>query len=183
VAVGRPPQGKHDFLSPEERQFVKRILSHPEDLPTELGSWLVDYLAVNGSKIPVSQIEGFSRYVARNQTVLTEESTPSTTYTDLATVGPSITGLATGQYQLQYGFMLGLVSNVTSALMAPSLNGSTPSDDEAARTRVTETGVSRATLLAIPEGSNNTVTMKYRQEGGTIGYFSNRWLLLTRIGN
>ncbi len=51
-------KSQHSFLSQEERQNLQRMMAHPEDLPKEFKSWLVDYLQVFPPQTPLSQVIG-----------------------------------------------------------------------------------------------------------------------------
>ena len=53
-----PDKGPVDYLSQQEREFLHRLLSFPEDLPPKFKSWLTENEAVNGGKIPASRIVG-----------------------------------------------------------------------------------------------------------------------------
>lgn len=56
--VKLPPKGTEDYLTPEERKFLQRMLSFPEDLPPKFKAWLIDHEAVDGAQIPASRIVG-----------------------------------------------------------------------------------------------------------------------------
>lgn len=56
--VKLPDRGPEDYLTPEERKFLQRILNYPEDLPPKFKAWLIDNEAVNGAQIPASRIVG-----------------------------------------------------------------------------------------------------------------------------
>jgi hypothetical protein len=64
-------KGQQSFLSSEERGQIQRYLNHPEDFPRDFGSWMLDFVAVNGLKIPVSQILGFEKYTRSVEAVQT----------------------------------------------------------------------------------------------------------------
>jgi hypothetical protein len=183
VTAKSPERGPEAYLSTDERKALQRSLSFPEDLPPKFRSWLIDFIAVNIPQIPISQIVGFTQFTAKSSTVLTTDEITSTSYVDAATVGPQIEGLSDGSYVMFYGFQLGEVSNLTSALMSPSINAATPSDDDAARTRSIQSGTARGVLKTLAGGGNNTVKMQYKRVGGSDGDFERRWLIVLKVGN
>lgn len=68
-----PDKGPEAFLGPEERKFLGRMLSYPEDIPPKFKEWMSDYLAVNIPQIPISQISGFNKYLYRKGTELPDD--------------------------------------------------------------------------------------------------------------
>lgn len=119
----------------------------------------------------------------------TFQSTSSTSYTDLATAGPSVT-MTTGTSVL---IILSAVGNKSSgggntAFMGIAVSGATtlsPSDATAAQASPPAGGFGFAlggnvvVLTGLTAGSN-TFTAKYRVDGSTIG-FTNRGLTVFRL--
>src|SRR5690348_16089479 len=61
-------------------------------------------LEQRGLRTPVSNLVGFAQFLGQVATrVNTIETTVSTSYTDLATSGPTLTGLADGNYFVFHG--------------------------------------------------------------------------------
>jgi hypothetical protein len=57
---GFPKRGPDEYLTSEERKFIQRYLSFPEDFPATFRSWVVQENLVNLQGISKSQIEGLS---------------------------------------------------------------------------------------------------------------------------
>lgn len=178
--TGSPRAPDVEELSERDLELMERLFSNPRLWPDTAKVWIADYVAQN-LMVPISQVQGFTQFTASYATVLTTEEVTSTTYTDPTTPGPTITGLADGQYLLIFGFQLGPASNLTSAHMSPSVNGATPSDDDSAQTRAVEGGTARAVVKTVEGTGSNTVKMQYRRVGGTDGDFERRWLVALRI--
>lgn len=179
-----PSKGPEEYLTVDERSFLRRYLSHPEDLPPEFQSWLVDFIAVNIPQIPISQIVGFSQFTANQSQILASESTTSTSFADLTTLGPQVSGLSAGQYLLLYG-ATGENSAGSHAYISVSVNGAAAVDADAAVVEPISTTMDftlmRAVTKTVDEASNS-FTLKYKVGAGT-GTFYNRWMIVLRIGN
>lgn len=179
-----PQKGIETLLSPEELQLQQRLFSAPETLPDAFKSWVVNYIAVNGSPIPPSQVLGLRSSRAVQSQILTSESTASTTYTDLATVGPTISGLSDGTYLLTFGCIFNSAAG-GDGYMSVSSNAATPSDNDAAFANASAAGrfnIVRAVLVTLSNQNNNSVNMQYRVTSGT-NSFRYRWLIAQRVGN
>ena len=154
--------------------------------PQALGQ-LVDYITQSGIPVPVSQIVGFQQFTVQAASpvgVETNETTTSTSYTDLTTVGPQLTGLSDGKYLVMFGAVAKGNAAGNSAYMSPSVNSATPADGDSAKTDISSgfVGVSRALTVTL-SGGNNSIAMKYKtQSAGTAG-FQTRWLLVLRYAN
>jgi hypothetical protein len=82
-----PPKGPEEYLSPDERKFIQRYLSFPEDLPPKFRSWVVDQTVTNASQIQASQIAGLDNTLFTSGVVLQHGRwTASSVATDLAAV-------------------------------------------------------------------------------------------------
>ena len=181
-----PPKGPEEYLSPDERKFLGRYLSFPEDIPPRFKSWLIDFIAVNIPQIPISQVTGFKQVEqveVFTAEVLTSQTTTSTSYTNLGTVGPEKTGLRAGQYLILFGSRQGTSSSGTASSMSVSINGAAASDNDQAwsATISLDVSVSRAVVKNLALASN-TITCKYRAVFGGTSTFTNRWLVAQRIG-
>ena len=147
---------------------------------------IVEYLEANPPRVPISQITGFTQFAATQAQVLTLETTTSTTYADLATAGPTISGLPDGQYLFLFGGHIKSSAGGTTALMSLSYDGSTPVDaDSAGCANTDQAGVSRAvthTLSGVVTGGH-TVKAQYRMGSAGTGTYQNRWLVAIRYAN
>ena len=171
-----------EILVEEERERLERLLSTPLLLPQEFKDWLIDLVERKTPMIPYTQILGARLNTAKSaQVINTSEITGSGTYADLTTPGPLVENLVDGQFLILYG------DNVGSALplSSLSLNGSTPSDDDAlARTGANGTVGSSAFRGVIKTAKNdnqNTIKMQYKTTGGGGPAWSRRWMALFRV--
>lgn len=163
------------FTAAQFNTFVRDNLNETAPaLATTAGS----YFAATGAN-------AIAQRTPDGQVVLTEETTGSTSFTDLATIGPTVT-VTTGPFAMAFyhaqiendgaGFTYaGLeVSGATS--IAAALNR-TVNVSGAAGTRIgAGTTVLYEAGLALTPGSN-TFTMKYRVSSGT-GTFADRRLYI-----
>lgn len=134
-------------------------------------SWPAHYVA-NG-------VNTLAERLIRDNNVDTSESTASTSFTDLATVGPSVT-ITTGSYLIAFsncdltnssaGASTRTGVDITGATTSPSTDGRgvrlEPSAGQNARMGATQ-------LLSCTAGSN-TVKMVYRAASGTGTYATRR---------
>lgn len=179
-----PGRGPEAFLSKDEETFLARMLSYPESFPPKFKSWLTEYLAVNMQPIPSSLVQGGGATTVTQAQVLTSESTASTSYVNLATTGPTVTGLSDGNYLLLFGAQYDSPA-AGAGYMSPSINGSTPSDNDGAiedPRAANRFNISRAVTKTLANNNNNTVTMQYRSVSGTNSW-AYRWLVVLKTGN
>lgn len=151
----------------------------------DFAGWVNGRILVDGSEIPISQISGFSGFTAQAATpVITSEGTTSTTFTNLATTGPELTGLADGQYVFIFGCS-SVNSGAATAQMSLSYNGAAPSGSDSADNSVNVfSGTARAVTKTLSNGGNNTVTCKYMSSSGaSTATFYNRWLVGIKFAN
>lgn len=183
--VAAPARGEEAYLSVEERKFLQRFLSYPEDLPPRFKSWILDHVAVNIPQIPISQIVGFTQFTPNvATTILTSESTTSTSYANLATTGPELLGLADGVYLILFGCQTAAIASGEGASVSISVNGDTASDDDScvAEDQPGSATIMRAVAKELRAGGSNTIRVQYRVNAGT-GTFLRRWLIAIRMGN
>lgn len=148
--------------------------------------YMVDYLALNQPQVPIGQVFGFSQYTAQLDQILTGATadTTSTSYTDLSTAGPTLTGLPDGQYLILFGAK---IKNTTGAgnhsWMSFQPNATTALDADAIDVEVADFGAfARATLKTLSNDGNNTVTCKYRVGSGT-GRYGTCWIAALKYAN
>jgi hypothetical protein len=117
--------------------------------------------------------------------IATSQGTTTTTYTDLATVGPAITVPLAGVFYVSHGASLqAATAAITEGTMSYEIGGTAASDDDwiyfvgrdqfdaaqCARTR-------RKTLAT----AGTTLTAKYRAQSGTQANFDDRWIAVEPI--
>lgn len=83
-------KGEKSFLSQQERDTVKRLLSFPEEFPPEFGSWLVEYLGTAGV-YQKYQVQGLPLLNSQVQDSLDTLSVIGTTYSDSQPSSVSVT--------------------------------------------------------------------------------------------
>jgi hypothetical protein len=120
-------------------------------------------------------------------TIATSQTTTSSSYTDLATVGPAVT-LTTGNKALVivtaniYSSVAGYYSNASFAVSGAT----TISAANTNAARVADTGGVRcasATVLTTLTKGSNTFTMKYSQSAGGTGTFFDREIIVIDLGS
>lgn len=136
-----------------------------------------------GGHFAVSGTNEISERVSATASVLTSETTTSTSYTDLTTPGPEVT-VTTGPYAfvIVHGSMEN--SGAGSSRMAYEISGATttaPADNRGigvfggAGVNVTVSGVALHTTLT---PGSNTFTAKYKVTSGTGTFISRRLMVL-----
>lgn len=181
------------YQKPEQKAFhyVDRkrggggaIINSLEDISEEALGELKLWIEQAGLSLPVSSIQGYARDAPQQAFTPAGESTSSTTYTDLATVGPEITNLSAGRYLAIFGCIYDSASG-SDGFMSPSVNGAVPIDNDAAYAKASVANrynIVRGLIVTLSGSNTNTITMKYRVSG-TTNSFENRWLVLTRVSN
>lgn len=176
-------------VSDSDIQFVSRAFGNPNliaQVAPQFLSYLVSYIEQSGLLIPVSQVPGFSAFTAKYASVGSSEAITGSSYGDLSTVGPQITGLPPGSYLLLYGaYLEGQPSSNTVAFCSPSVNGSTPSDSNAAiQQALYQVSVASASLATLSLDAN-TVKLQYKRT--TSGPYNPsatyRWLIAFKYAN
>lgn len=164
---------------------IPAVSSLLKDFSAEALGQLRTWLEQNPPAVPITSILGFSQFTANVATdVATQETTTSTTYTDLATVGPSLSNLPDGKYLLLYGCMAKTDAAGNGVYMSVQVNATAASDSDVA---YSESGnfisVMRATAKTFSNGGNNSVTVKYKSTAAHTATFLNRWLIALRYAN
>lgn len=182
---GTGRQLQNVVLTDYERELRDRILANPSDWPDSTKVWMADYVSQN-SLLPISQVQGFTQFVAQQDVVTANESTSSSTYVDLATVGPQITGLSKGKYIILYGCAIAGASD-TDGLASVSINGAAPDDNDGIHGGSPAgdiLSISAARVLVKDLAENeNTLKMQFRVELGSSVTFWQRWLVTLRIAS
>lgn len=177
-------------VEPDIAGQAYKVRSIYELSPQALGE-LRSYMESSGFQLPISQVVGFTQFTAQYANVSNSEAIPAFTsstnyYGDLTTVGPEITNLPSGSYLLIYGaYLEGQPSTNTVAFCAPSINGSVPSDSQAAiQQALYQVSVSAASLATL---SNDTNSVKLQYRRATSGPYdptaTYRWLVALRYAN
>ena len=154
--------------------------------PQALGQ-LVDYITQSGIPIPVTQIVGFSGFTAKTASIVSAtETRTSSTFGDLTTVGPTLSGLPDGQYLLLYGCTswIGTVGAGKGANMSVQVNSASATT---ADQTVSQVGNPVSVMVARTKtlnGGGNTITAKYAStDNVATASFSDRWLIALKYAN
>lgn len=173
-------------LTEQDRTRTDKFLSNPLEFPDAFKKWLLDWLAQNIPPIPVNQLLGFVQtraYVADD--IPAFEATVSSSYDDLTTPGPILSGLADGSYLVFHGCEIGSSDGFSAkGWESLSINGAAASDNNANRAfnGGTRKDTSfRGDLMTLNAGGNNEIAMVYRSSTGAPN-FGRRWLLAIRVG-
>lgn len=113
------------------------------------------------------------------------ETTASSSYTDLATVGPSIIAPAGGLYRVTVGAFIFGISTSINALMSFSVGGASPDDLHAARAITASSTTGGASAVGMDADvsldTGDTVTAKYRDANSNTARFQNRQVRLIPV--
>jgi hypothetical protein len=116
--------------------------------------------------------------------VTSQESTTSTTPTDLATAGPSLTPPLSGDYRLRFGASIQIQAAVPGTVaMAPSIGGSTPTEPDGCSVFVNQADTLQADCSTergyTGWAAGAAVTLKYWNSFGTAtGFYRGRFLAM-----
>lgn len=119
--------------------------------------------------------------------VQTGEATTSTTYADLATLGPGVTVPLAGDYNVEIGCQASISTLTAAAIMSYAIGGTAASDDDQIRVRspdatgsnnlgATVARTRRKTALA----ASTLLRAKYKASSGT-GTFTYRWMRVVPV--
>lgn len=167
------------------RELVSALPSSPVDgqeifyqsagMATDGLVWHLRYRAASASSYKWEFLGGSSLFSA----VTTDQSTTSTTYTDLTTAGPSVTLPLAGDYDVTHGFRGYNNTNGSWIVMSYAIGGTAAADADYAMVYMftaavggayrVERTIRKTGLTAV------TLTAKYKVSGGT-GYAEYRQL-------
>jgi hypothetical protein len=154
----------------------------PDLIPQTFLAYVVDYIQTANLQVSVSQITGQTLQLTPAASITAAESLTATTYGDLSTVGPELSGLTSGRYAVLYGAQAKTSATTDEALMSVSINGGAAADDDAAVTANTDLANVFTLSLQVLTADSNTIEAKYRATGGT-ATFGQRKLIAIRYAN
>lgn len=165
-----------DALTEQERAILQKLLSNPLEFPKEFKEWVSDYFATNVPLIPYGTFLGSKLNIAKSgDYIATSQGPGGLAYGDLATVGPSIIGIADGVYVVIWGATT--TGGEHPGNMAISVNGDTPVDSQSAGSAESQT-IASSRLVTLKNDNNSTIVCKYK---GTQQNWGNRWIVLVRV--
>jgi hypothetical protein len=167
------------------------VTSILKDFSAEALGELRTWLEQNPPAVTISSIIGFDQFTANVATdVATNETTTSTAFGDLATVGPSLSGIPNGKYLLLFGFTGKWTVAQTGQVMSVSVNSAGAADGDACFVTPAATGgagteasTMRVVAKTLSSGSNSVVTKYRATQAGNTANFQYRWLVALRYAN
>lgn len=148
---------------------------------------LMRYIESAGLSLSVQQLRGFSQFTAQTTARIgsSDESTTSTAFVDLATVGPTLSGLPDGSYQVFLKAVMRSGTPGEGAVMGVSVNGAAPgTSTEIIQKNGDDTTVSGFFTVALSNAGDNTLQAKYRStDAGSTAVFSGREIAAFRYAN
>lgn len=160
---------------------VRSIFDFSAEALGELKTWLEQ----NPPSLAITSILGFTQFTATHAEVGTRETTTSATYADLATVGPTLTGVGPGTYVILYGAGSFNSAAANACWISVSLNGAAATDGDGSRVDSLATTGEQSQVRGLVKTlslASNSVTVKYKTGGGTAS-FENRWLIAIKAAN
>lgn len=174
---------QHGAAPPNAGQ-IPVVTSILKDFSAEALGELRTWLEQNPPAVTIQSIIGFSQFTAQVAPVITtQESRTTNSFSDLATVGPTLSGLSNGNYLVLFG---ALVNNNAGGggAMSVSVNGGAPSFSDRAFSDLAGANISvmRAVTVSLSAG-NNTLTAQYEGNGAATSFWQLRWLIALRYSN
>lgn len=121
-----------------------------------------------------------------HHTIATEQSTASTSYADLSTVGPTVTVPKAGVYRVDYGASLINNTAESDVVVGVKYSAGTPTDTESIQAEgivsgggANRTAQSRSIVVTVTSDSQ-IVKLQYKV-GSSTGVYRNRWIIVTPI--
>lgn len=178
---------QYQEFTPEDQALLNRILKKPLILPAEFKSWLYKFASSDAAP-HFQEILGTRarRWRIADPIPQLETCSSSSFYSDVATVGPELTGLEDGHYMVIAGFYSqdGTVGTqrhgrifYNDSYTSPYTPGPAPS----AEVPVTTEGQAIIFHVAdLSNNNNNSIRMRYRNSADTANY-GLRWLHAVQV--
>lgn len=169
---------------PPNLEEMKEALGHPLLYPQEFKDYISDYVATHLNSLPLTQVYGFHIERYRQDVIATQQGTNSTSYTDLATVGPTLTEVPDGLYLIIVGCHMRPQTVYADIAMSFSVDGAAASDDNAAwgNHPGSNVKVSLVDLRSATPEHQHTIQAKYKNPSGVNNHlFSNRFLIAVKV--
>lgn len=180
-----PPSGLPDEKT---RGLIQRIFGSPNAIPATFWAYAKSMQEADQPMIPFSSVFGAPLVRPHDAPrVNTAEATTSTAYTNLATVGPELTGLPDGLYVIWFGSGAKTTNVAAFAFTGLQVNGVDPADDSESTESPVVAGYlpgSTVVVKTLAGGGNNTLRLRYRiQAVPETGTFNKRFLIALRAAN
>jgi hypothetical protein len=174
----------HAAVAPGQRPIITDLM---RDVSPNVLEQLRFWLEMNPPAIPITQFPGFTQFQSQYAYLFPAvQSTTSSAFVDLATPGPSLSGLPTGQYVISHGCAsyINVVGGGREARQGLSINGSTPIDNDTCIQEGNNFASLAITVQKTLANASNTITCKYAsQDNVTQAFFARRWLMALKFAN
>jgi len=171
-----PSQPQEGPLEEQQRDLLKKLLANPIEFPEAFKRWVGDYFAQNIPLIPYGNFLGSKVNIAKSgDYILTTQGPATSAYGNLATVGPSVSGLADGVYVVLWGATT--TGGEHEGFMAVSVNGDTPTDLHAGPSNFDNT-ITHGRLITLKNDNNSSIVCKYK---GSQQSWGSRWIVVIRV--
>lgn len=142
------------------------------------------FLESDPPRVSLQRLTGRSLVVADPQFVATQESTTSTSYTDLTTAGPTQDSLPPGKYIFFFGAIAKISTAGDAAKMSLNINGTVSEDTFVAQTDLDRFHSIMAIQFVTLSNDNNSVVCQYKSSVGTsTAGFQARWIASLRYSD
>lgn len=157
-----------------------------KELISDLVNEIVEELI--GSPAGSTLIRGLIGEAIHTDSIETQETTGSTNFTDLATVGPQVTApiSSTGRALVEFGCVFTTDTVNDHVSMSFEVSGATsqpPSGSRSVQLQFASAVIQSTSMAVMVEGlneGNHTFTAKYKVTTiGATGFFGNRWMIVT----
>lgn len=171
----------------EDVALMQRVFAagsrNPNLIPQDFLAYVLDWIQTQRLTIPIGQVFGFSGFTVQSSDFVGAfESTASTAYADLTTVGPTLT-LGDGRYLLLLSADIDTDAAGHEAHMSYAINGASQGDTPSVQCREPNfVSCMRPSLIALKTGGDNSIVAKYRAATG-IGFFGNRQMFALKYAN
>lgn len=185
--------GLETYTQADLDRLVKMLSSGEGE--KQLMSWIQDWVARQFAVTQASQIIGTPLMLFNEAPpVETEESTTSATFGNLTTIGPTLSGMADGNWILIWGCLIRCTGADSVGEMGISPSWAGTSDSHVAQLTVPVNtqgnacysrafGTQGPAVVDASGKGNSSATAVYRRQSGTgTVFFKNRWLVAVRTG-
>ena len=176
------------MADPDIQRQIMEVLSDPMNLPSTFWDYMVKRWLRDAPVFPISQVFGLTQFTVIPGTFISaQQTTTSSAFGDLATVGPTITGAPDGKYVVFHGCEA--VTSTTGgfpARMSVDVNsGGASQNDECFTAGVEFVSIMRVTTQTLSNSNSNTITARYSVDGGgtRTATFGKRWLFALKYQN
>lgn len=168
------------------QRVLTAAVNNPNLIPENFMAYMLDWIQTQRLNIPIGQVFGFPRFTMQSSPLVggALETTASTSFVNLATVGPTIDGISDGKYVVWICNLSAIDTGGQQAIMALSVNGAAA--DITLSTEAWSSAfdnISKPFLLTFDSGGANSIVAKYKSSGGGTATFFKRQLFALRYAN